>query len=328
MSTAYTRVDGRALDETRQIKFVRKFTNAAGNVLASAGDTIVLCAASVVEDVPEWMKRDPNSTKGWITAEYRMLPSSAQTRKPRQDRPDGRATEIQRLIGRAARAVFEPDALGPRTIYLDCDVLQADGGTRTISISGAFVALVDAIQSIRDRLPNPERFPLRDAVAMVLQKNELFSGTIKENLRWGKADATDEELVAVCKTACADDFIRSFPDGYDTMLGQGGTSLSGGQKQRLCIARALLKDPKILILDDSTSAVDTATDAQIRAGFRTRFGHVTTLIIAQRIASVEEADRIVILDNGKIADVGSHDELLARSEIYREIYESQKKGVA
>ena len=165
MSTAYTRVDGRALDETRPIKFVRKFTNAAGSVLASAGDTIVLCAASVVEDVPEWMKRDPNSTKGWITAEYRMLPSSAQTRKPRQDRPDGRATEIQRLIGRAARAVFEPDALGPRTIYLDCDVLQADGGTRTISISGAFVALVDAIQSIRDRLPNPERFPLRDAVA-------------------------------------------------------------------------------------------------------------------------------------------------------------------
>ena len=169
--------------------------------------------------------------------------------------------------------------------------------------------------------------PLRDAVAMVLQKNELFSGTIKENLRWGKADATDEELVAVCKTACADDFIRSFPDGYDTVLGQGGTSLSGGQKQRLCIARALLKNPKILILDDSTSAVDTATDAKIRAGFRTRFGHVTTLIIAQRIASVEEADRIIILDNGKIAAVGSHEELLAGSSIYREIYESQKKGV-
>jgi len=168
---------------------------------------------------------------------------------------------------------------------------------------------------------------LRNAVAMVLQKNELFSGTIRENLRWGKADATDEELVQVCKTAAADEFIRSFPDGYDTVLGQGGASLSGGQKQRLCIARALLKDPKILILDDSTSAVDTATDASIRAGFAKRFGHVTTLIIAQRIASVEEADRIVILDDGKIADVGTHAELLARSEIYREIYESQKKGV-
>lgn len=168
---------------------------------------------------------------------------------------------------------------------------------------------------------------LRSAVAMVLQKNELFSGTIRENLLWGKADATDEELVEVCKTACADDFIQSFPDGYDTVLGQGGTSLSGGQKQRLCIARALLCQPKILILDDSTSAVDTATDAKIRAGFRTRFGHVTTLIIAQRIASVEEANRIVILDNGKISDVGTHEELLGRSAIYREIYESQKKGV-
>ena len=161
------RVDGRALDETRTITFTRRFTKAAGSVLAKSGDTVVLCTASVVEDVPEWMKRDGATNKGWITAEYRMLPSSAQTRKPRQDRPDGRATEIQRLIGRAARSVCEPEALGPRTIYLDCDVLQADGGTRTLSISGAFVALVDAIVSIRDRLPDPTRFPLRDAVAAI-----------------------------------------------------------------------------------------------------------------------------------------------------------------
>ena len=167
---------------------------------------------------------------------------------------------------------------------------------------------------------------LRDNVAMVLQKNELFSGTIKENLRWGNADATDEELEHACKLACAHDFITSFPDGYDTYIEQGGTNVSGGQKQRLCIARALLKKPKILILDDSTSAVDTRTDASIRQAFREEIPGTTKLIIAQRIASVQEADMILVLDGGKIAACGTHDQLLQTSEIYREVYESQVKG--
>ncbi len=167
---------------------------------------------------------------------------------------------------------------------------------------------------------------LRNDVAMVLQKNVLFSGTIKENLRWGNADATDEEMVHACKLACAHDFIESFPDGYDTYIEQGGTNVSGGQKQRLCIARALLKKPKILILDDSTSAVDTATDAQIRKAFREEIPGTTKLIIAQRVASVQEADMILILDNGMVVDVGTHNELLARSSIYQEVYYSQQKG--
>ncbi len=167
---------------------------------------------------------------------------------------------------------------------------------------------------------------LRNEVAMVLQKNVLFSGTIKENLRWGDADATDEELIHACRLACAHDFIEGFPDGYDTYIEQGGTNVSGGQKQRLCIARALLKKPKILILDDSTSAVDTATDARIRKDFREEIPDTTKLIIAQRVASVQEADMIVILDNGMVVDVGNHEELLARSAIYQEVYYSQQKG--
>ncbi len=169
---------------------------------------------------------------------------------------------------------------------------------------------------------------LRDQVAMVLQKNVLFSGTISENLRWGNPDATDEEIVAACKAAQAHDFIMEFPNGYDTELGQGGLNVSGGQKQRLCIARALLKKPKIVILDDSTSAVDTATDSKIRAAFRKELSDTTTIIIAQRISSVSDADRIVVLEEGKISAVGTHDELLKSSEIYREVYESQQKGVA
>ena len=167
---------------------------------------------------------------------------------------------------------------------------------------------------------------LRDAVAMVLQKNLLFSGTIRENLRWGNENATDEELIAACRLAQADDFIRSFPDGYDTHIEQGGTNVSGGQKQRLCIARALLKKPKILILDDSTSAVDTKTDAMIRAGLRAYIPETTKIIIAQRIASVMDADMIVVMDNGRIAAVGRHEELMKTSEIYREVYEEQTNG--
>ena len=167
---------------------------------------------------------------------------------------------------------------------------------------------------------------LRDQVAMVLQKNVLFSGTIKENLRWGNPNATDEEMVHACRLACAHDFITAFPDGYDTHIEQGGTNVSGGQKQRLCIARALLKKPKILILDDSTSAVDTQTDAKIRKAFAEEIPGTTKLIIAQRVASVQDADMIVILDNGMVAAVGTHEELLASSTIYQEVYYSQKKG--
>lgn len=167
---------------------------------------------------------------------------------------------------------------------------------------------------------------LRDSVAMVLQKNLLFSGTIRENLQWGKVDATDEEIREACKLAQADDFVMSFPDGYDTKIEQGGTNVSGGQKQRLCIARALLKKPKILILDDSTSAVDTKTDALIRSGFKSYIPETTKIIIAQRIASVQDADLILVMDNGRIAAAGKHDELLATNEIYREVYEQQTNG--
>ena len=167
---------------------------------------------------------------------------------------------------------------------------------------------------------------LRDQVAMVLQKNILFSGTIKENLKWGSESASDEEIISACKSACAHDFVMSFPEGYETDLGQGGVNVSGGQKQRLCIARALLKKPKIIILDDSTSAVDTATDSSIRKAFRENLSDTTTLIIAQRISSVMDADRIIVMNDGKIDDIGTHSELLARNDIYCEVYNSQQKG--
>ena len=167
---------------------------------------------------------------------------------------------------------------------------------------------------------------LRGAVSMVLQKNELFSGTVAENLRWGNQEATLEEMQRVCRVAQADGFISALPDGYDSEVEQGGANFSGGQKQRLCIARALLKKPKILILDDSTSAVDTATDASIRSAFRSEMPEVTKLIIAQRISSVQDADRIIVMDNGRIADFGTHDELMERCSIYIEVYESQQKG--
>ena len=167
---------------------------------------------------------------------------------------------------------------------------------------------------------------LRHQVAMVLQKNVLFSGTIKENLRWGNENATDEELIHACRLACADDFISTFPQGYDTYIEQGGSNVSGGQKQRLCIARALLKKPKILILDDSTSAVDTHTDAMIRKAFLEEIPGTTKFIIAQRISSVQDADFIIVLDNGRISGVGRHEELLENNEIYREVYTAQQKG--
>jgi ATP-binding cassette subfamily B protein len=167
---------------------------------------------------------------------------------------------------------------------------------------------------------------LRGAVAVVLQKNTLFSGTIKDNLRWGNENATDEEMVEACKLAQADEFVSSFPDGYDTWIEQGGSNVSGGQKQRLCIARALLKKPKILILDDSTSAVDTHTDALIRQGFKQFIPETTKIIIAQRISSVQDSDLIIIMDNGHIADMGDHESLMASSQIYREIYQQQNKG--
>ena len=169
---------------------------------------------------------------------------------------------------------------------------------------------------------------LRDEVSVVLQKNVLFTGTIKENLRWGDAHASDEDIIRVCKLAAADEFVSSFPDGYDTVITQGGTNVSGGQKQRLCIARALLKKPKVLILDDSTSAVDTKTDALIRRAFAEEIPDTTKIIIAQRISSVEHADKIIVLDGGSIEAMGKHQELLETSPIYREIYESQTKGVA
>lgn len=168
---------------------------------------------------------------------------------------------------------------------------------------------------------------LRDAVGMVLQKNVLFSGTIEENLRWGNEHATMAEIEEACKAACAHNFIMEFPDGYQTILDQGGTNVSGGQKQRLCIARALIKKPKIIILDDSTSAVDTATDASIRKAFNETLADTTTLIIAQRISSVQDADRIIVLNEGLIDDIGTHDELLSRNAIYQEVYNSQMKGV-
>ena len=198
---------------------------------------------------------------------------------------------------------------------------------RTLGIICLIIAVLGAVRILEEFVTKRyDLEALRNAVSMVLQKNELFSGTIRENLRWGNPDATDEEIVEACRLAQADEFVVAHPKGYDTYIEQGGTNVSGGQKQRLCIARALLKKPKILILDDSTSAVDTRTDALIRQGFRTYIPETTKIIIAQRVASVMDADLILIMDNGRIVDRGTHEELLARSPIYREIYLQQTNG--
>ena len=208
-------------------------------------------------------------------------------------------------------------------------IIGGTGSAKTslVSLISRLYDVTDGIISVGGKnVKDYDMEVLRNQVAVVLQNNVLFSGTIYENLRWGNKEATDEECHNACRLACADDFIQSFPDGYNTYIEQGGTNVSGGQKQRLCIARALLKQPKILILDDSTSAVDTATDARIRRAFREDIPDTTKLIIAQRISSVQDADRIIVMEEGRINGFGTHDELLASNEIYREVYESQTKG--
>lgn len=202
-----------------------------------------------------------------------------------------------------------------------------DGKSSLVQLIPRFYDILDGQVLVDgEDVRNYSLFNLREGVSMVLQKNVLFSGTIRENLLWGNKDATQEEIEAACKAACAHDFVMSFPNGYETDLGQGGVNVSGGQKQRLCIARALLKKPKIMILDDSTSAVDTATDAQIRRGLKQLDKDMTTIIIAQRISSVEDCDKIVVLDDGKINAVGTHQQLLESCSIYQEVYHSQQKG--
>ena len=234
---------------------------------------------------------------------------------------------------------FFYDKSADKSVLSDVNLMIASGETVGIiggtgSSKSSLVQLIPRLYETSDGsvtvggvdVRNYELKALRDQVAMVLQKNVLFSGTIKENLRWGKENATDEEIVTACKLAQADDFIRDFPDQYDTHIEQGGTNVSGGQRQRLCIARALLKNPKILILDDSTSAVDTKTDELIRQAFRRELPNTTKIIIAQRVSSVKDADKIIVLDDGRVDAVGTHEELLQNCEIYREVYESQNRG--
>jgi len=235
--------------------------------------------------------------------------------------------------------VFGYNTTSERPVLKDIDLEIKSG--ETIGIIGgtgsAKTSLVNLISRLYDvtggevlvggrNVKDYDMEALRNQVSVVLQKNVLFSGSIYENLRWGNMEATDEECKRACKLACADEFIERFPDKYDTHIEQGGTNVSGGQKQRLCIARALLKNPKILILDDSTSAVDTATDAKIRKAFREELPNVTKLIIAQRISSVQDADRIIVMEDGEINGFGTHEELLETNEIYREVYESQTGG--
>ncbi len=234
---------------------------------------------------------------------------------------------------------FKYDVHADRTALTDIDLHIRSGQTVGIigSTGSSKTTLIQLISRLYDATEGTVRVggrdvreydlkALRDQVAVVLQKNVLFAGTIKENLRWGNKDATDEEIVRVCKLAQAHEFIIQNPEGYDKVISQGGTNVSGGQKQRLCIARALLKKPKILILDDSTSAVDTKTDALIRKAFREEIPETTKIIIAQRVASIEESDVIIVLDGGKIVEQGNHEELMRENGIYREIYDTQTSG--
>ncbi len=253
--------------------------------------------------------------------------------------PENAATEVADGSIDFDNVSFKYSANAERRVLSDIDLHIRSG--ETIGIIGGTgsskTSLVNLISRLYDvtegdvkvgglNVKEYDLTALRNQVSVVLQKNELFSGTIKENLRWGNPDATDDELVEACKLAQADEFIRSFPDGYDTYIEQGGANVSGGQKQRLCIARALLKKPKILILDDSTSAVDTRTDALIRKAFKEYIPQTTKIIIAQRTSSVEDADRIIIMDGGKIDAVGVHSELLGKNAIYTEVYNTQNKG--
>ena len=283
-----------------------------------------------------------------ISMIYVMLTMSAESAKricevlaeePALSNPENPVTEVKDGSVDFDGVSFKYSAKAKKFALRDIDLHIAAG--MTVGILGGTgsskTTLIQLISRLYDTTEGSVRVggvdvrdydmeTLRNSVAVVLQKNLLFSGTIKDNLRWGNPDATDEELVAACKLAQADDFVRSFPDSYDTWIEQGGTNVSGGQKQRLCIARALLKKPKVLILDDSTSAVDTRTDALIRTGFKAYIPETTKIIIAQRVASVQDADMIIVMDNGRIAATGTHDELLRSSEIYREVCQQQANG--
>ena len=274
------------------------------------------------------MARSPLRRTTEILAEEPDLASPAQ---PVREVPDG-SIDFENVSFRYS-ATADRNALENVNLHIDSGMTVGILGS-TGSSKSTLVQLIPRLYDVSEgclkvggvNVRDYDLEVLRDSVAMVLQKNVLFSGTIKDNLRWGNPDATDEEMVHACQLACADEFIQSFPDKYDTHIEQGGSNVSGGQKQRLCIARALLKKPKILILDDSTSAVDTATDARIRKAFREEIPGTTKLIIAQRVASVQDADMIIVLDGGGISAVGTHDELLKTSSIYQEVYYSQQKG--
>ena len=274
-----------------------------------------------------------------ISAESARRISEVLVEKPSLTSPDNAITEVRDGSIDFEGVSFKYAAGAERFALSDIDLHIPSGATVGIlgGTGSSKTTLVQLIPRLYDVTEGRVRVggrdvreyeleALRDAVAMVLQKNLLFSGTISENLRWGNENATDEEIFEACRLAQADEFVRAHPHGYDTHIEQGGTNVSGGQKQRLCIARALLKKPKILILDDSTSAVDTRTDALIRAGFKNYIPETTKIIIAQRVASVMDADMILIMDNGRIVDRGTHGELLKRCEIYREIYEQQTNG--
>jgi ATP-binding cassette subfamily B protein len=253
--------------------------------------------------------------------------------------PENPVTEVKDGSISFENVCFKYSKTGERNVLDNVNVEIKSGETVGIiggtgSSKSTFISLISRLYDVTEGsvkvggvdVRDYDMAILRDQVAVVLQKNLLFSGTIKENMRWGNEHATDDEIISACKIAQAHEFISTFPDGYDTFIEQGGANVSGGQKQRLCIARALLKNPKILILDDSTSAVDMKTDALLRKAFREDLPSTTKLIIAQRIASVQDADKIIVLDGGKINAVGTHAELIENNEIYKEVYYSQNKN--